>query len=474
MEKLKTAMGSRRLIDCRESIGSKKVDQNVATAVGYVFIYLRSLCENWETSSYSTPHEKIIRDFNYFLFSGEYNINHLEILSKAAADLEDKYLDHIQDLLNYYKRKLKDSDKYDSIEMIGDKYDCEDINFKTSIFVYFICLNLANSTSLSSEKKAEFFIQKEFNDWDLESIDQNSFWGIWWFIDQKNSESEMSIAELKRNKTGDLSGPIMAEMNDGVFTINKRSGEKIIFGKNEFSLGDEDNQKAIHKNSRNKILTRWSAFRNRDKSLDKGIKGSEIQRIINLEKSLYDESLAKRKEGNLSIGKVVRHSLGLIIAECLNQFMTLYIRKERVGLKNNSIQDYEDKIWVLTSAIFGYYINFYREHFYLDVDKDKALGLKLCKQLDEGKNYLEEIGDENGILPLWLCAKHFPEDFKKGLMHLKKINMEISYCRQPKLMDLHGDKINFQHNDFVYFINGISSGLLYPDIFGTFPVPSKY
>ena len=147
---------------------------------------------------------------------------HSEILQrnfeKLISEFEEIKSDHLLFVIDSEIHKI-----YGDWTKLLQKIDSKNISY------YVTNSGESAKTMVEYEKMTEFFIQKEFNDWDLESIDQNSFWGIWWFIDQKNSESEMSIAELKRNKTGDLSGPIMAEMNDGVFTINKRQSIKPIF-----------------------------------------------------------------------------------------------------------------------------------------------------------------------------------------------------------------------------------------------------
>ena len=62
--------------------------------------------EYWEFDAYENPSEKIIRDFNEYLFSRNYSPNIISFLSLNVAFLKDSDLIKFNSILNYYDSKM--------------------------------------------------------------------------------------------------------------------------------------------------------------------------------------------------------------------------------------------------------------------------------------------------------------------------------------------------------------------------------
>ena len=62
--------------------------------------------EYWEFDAYEYPSEKIIRDFNEYLFSRNYSQNIISFLAWNVACLKDPDLIKFNSLLNYYDSKM--------------------------------------------------------------------------------------------------------------------------------------------------------------------------------------------------------------------------------------------------------------------------------------------------------------------------------------------------------------------------------
>ena len=71
-----------------------------------VIIDFKQLMEYWEFDNYENPSRKIIRDFNEFLFSGNYQPNIIFFLAWNIACLKNSDLIKFNSLLNYYDSKM--------------------------------------------------------------------------------------------------------------------------------------------------------------------------------------------------------------------------------------------------------------------------------------------------------------------------------------------------------------------------------
>ena len=71
-----------------------------------VILDFKYFMEYWEFDAYENPSEKIIRDFNEYLFSGNYSPNIISFLAWNVACLKDSDLIKFNSLLNYYDSKM--------------------------------------------------------------------------------------------------------------------------------------------------------------------------------------------------------------------------------------------------------------------------------------------------------------------------------------------------------------------------------
>ena len=67
-----------------------------------LFIDLRFLIDNWNPEVKDLPPEKVIRDFNLFLFSGKYDLFVTHTLAITVSYLDEKRLGIFTSILNYY------------------------------------------------------------------------------------------------------------------------------------------------------------------------------------------------------------------------------------------------------------------------------------------------------------------------------------------------------------------------------------
>ena len=71
-----------------------------------VILDFKYFIEYWEFDAYENPSEKIIRDFNEYLFSGNYSPNIISFLAWNVACLKDSDLIKFNSLLNFYDSKM--------------------------------------------------------------------------------------------------------------------------------------------------------------------------------------------------------------------------------------------------------------------------------------------------------------------------------------------------------------------------------
>ncbi len=71
-----------------------------------VILDFKYFMEYWEFDAYENPSEKIIRDFNEYLFSRNYSPNVISFLAWNVACLKDFDLIKFNSLLNYYDSKM--------------------------------------------------------------------------------------------------------------------------------------------------------------------------------------------------------------------------------------------------------------------------------------------------------------------------------------------------------------------------------
>ncbi len=67
-----------------------------------LFIDLTFLVDTWNPEVKDLPPEKVIRDFNVFLFSGKYDLFVTNTLANTISHLDDKKIETFSSLLNYY------------------------------------------------------------------------------------------------------------------------------------------------------------------------------------------------------------------------------------------------------------------------------------------------------------------------------------------------------------------------------------
>ena len=98
MDRLKEKMGSLTISEVGSSANNE--------IRGVVFDF-GVLMDNWNTEVKDLPPEKVIRDFNYYLFSGLYQQNVTSILALGVPRLSAEKLDKFSTLLNFYHLTLK-------------------------------------------------------------------------------------------------------------------------------------------------------------------------------------------------------------------------------------------------------------------------------------------------------------------------------------------------------------------------------
>tara|TARA_Y100001978_G_C23484561_1_gene333285 strand:+ start:122 stop:628 length:507 start_codon:yes stop_codon:yes gene_type:complete len=71
-----------------------------------VILDFKYFMEYWEFDAYQNPSEKIIREFNEYLFSSNYHSNVISFQAWNVACLRDSELIKFNSLLNYYDSKM--------------------------------------------------------------------------------------------------------------------------------------------------------------------------------------------------------------------------------------------------------------------------------------------------------------------------------------------------------------------------------
>ena len=108
MERLRAKLGN---LDIKEI--------NAGNEISAVMTDLSLLMGNWIAEADGSPPEKVIRDFNEYLFSGKYGINHIKVLAYAAAYMDDESIKDFSSLITYYDKNLgKEDDSFQKMRAI--------------------------------------------------------------------------------------------------------------------------------------------------------------------------------------------------------------------------------------------------------------------------------------------------------------------------------------------------------------------
>lgn len=479
---LVNALGTRRLSECKNTNG---LDQTVTTALGFVIINYEKLLNTWDTHPSLTPPDKIIRDFNKYFFSEDYKFNHLEALAIGLTlEAKTQYLKYMVSLLCYYKRKFDEFEGKEDVLINNFSVDRFDMELRLSLFVSRFCNHLSIALDKDELPKNEKELIKRFidgtcDDWGIRINYGRIKWGIWWFIDQKYSDAQKTLAQVNREKLGDYSGYSKAEMNNGTLTVlDLVSGKTTVFNEDDFCLENNKSQYQNHLINKEKLDDRWDNFAQSDFSSDSKNKqelAKEIERVHYLEMECYSraykayEDVRRKSEGN--IGKVIRIASALTLSECINQFVTYYIRNEKVSYSDEKV-NFENRLLILALAINGYYLNFYRDFFIFDDDTENLLGTNFCREIDPKTTYSQEFLKKETTLPIWALSKRYPKEFEESLNFLKKFNTLIYYT-SGSTFDLYSEKRSLHNDEFRRFISGINSGFLQPYLGWRYPIPMK-
>ena len=489
VERLFKALGNKRFRNIKEFdfIG----ESNVKNGLQRVSASFKSLTKYWERGAFNgvtrIPPSKILRDFNKYLFSQERTLNQIEVLAYGIywschyPPKSDDELKYIDDLLEFYKNKLNEfeREKGDIFKINNEILSIGRVKQNLFLFANCFCFRLIQGKdSVYSEKIIEGFVERQIENWGLKYPSHENFseltWGITWFIDIPNSEENFSIAELKRKKLGTHSDFFKAEVSaltggNFIFTDLLTNEEKII-EKDEFPLGDDEMQISRYRYRCSTYINRYDNFfiAHKDKesyflkTLENSkypeLKLSELTNIINLEREIFDEALSKMSNKEIFTHQVFQYVTAVIIAECLNRYLTIFIRQEKIKNEEN-IGKYYAKLNILSSAIIGYFVNFNREFFSFDYEHKEFLDPILCKELSKETNYMKEMANEESVLPSRILWENFPEEFEKAIKHLREFNIQCNFLNVVGTYQ--GKSVDLQSNDFNVFISNFDNDWIY-------------
>lgn len=486
VERLFKALGNKRLKNIKEF--DFMDESNVKNGLQGVSASFKSLTKYWESGNFNgltrIPPPKIIRDFNKYLFSQERTYNQIEVLAYGIyyschyPPKSNDELKYIEDLLGFYKNKLNEfeREKGDIFKINNEILSIGRVKNNLFLFANCFCFRLIQGKdSFYSEKIIEGFIERQIDNWGLKYPSHENFreltWGIAWFIDIPNSEENFSIAELKRKKLGTHSDFFKAELNGGnlIFTDFLTNEEKII-EKDEFPLGDDEMQISRYRYRCSTYSNRYDNYfinvEDKESPFLKTLKNSkysefklsELTNIINLEREIFDEALSKMSNKEIFTHQVFQYVTAGIISECLNRYLTIFIRQEKIKNEEN-IGKYYVKLNILSSAIVGYFVNFNREFFTFDYEHQEFLDPILCKELSKETNYMKEMANEESVLPARVLWEHFPEEFEKATKNLREFNIQCNFLNAVGTYQ--GKSVDLKSNDFEVFISNFDNDWIY-------------
>ena len=155
-----------------------EVNSNKQRYMRQIVIDFGFLIEHWEIEN-NNPSKKIIRDFNEYLFSGNYGSNFSFFIAWMIARLPDKDLVKFNMLLNYYNSNLKFND-YEKEWIIVSNFIKDIIHHITK----------AGEVEFSTKKYRDNFININSDIWFKEKS-----------LDKKSSEEEKSLPSSENLKT---------------------------------------------------------------------------------------------------------------------------------------------------------------------------------------------------------------------------------------------------------------------------------
>ena len=155
-----------------------EVNSNKQRYMRQIVIDFGFLIEHWEIEN-NNPSKKIIRDFNEYLFSGNYSSHFSFFIAWMIARLPDKDLVKFNMLLNYYNSNLKFND-YEKEWIIVSNFIKDIIHHITK----------AGEVEFSTKKYRDNFININSDIWFKEKS-----------LDKKSSEEEKSLPSSKNLKT---------------------------------------------------------------------------------------------------------------------------------------------------------------------------------------------------------------------------------------------------------------------------------
>ena len=155
-----------------------EVNSNKQRYMRQIVIDFGFLIEHWEIEN-NNPSEKIIRDFNEYLFSGNYGSNISFFIAWMIARLPDKDLVKFNMLLNYYNSNLKFND-YEKEWIIVS-------NFVKDIIHH---IKKAGEVEFSTKNYRDNFLNINSDIWFKEK-----------YLDKKSSEEEKSLPSSENLET---------------------------------------------------------------------------------------------------------------------------------------------------------------------------------------------------------------------------------------------------------------------------------
>ena len=155
-----------------------EVNSNKQRYMRQIVIDFGFLIEHWEIEN-NNPSKKIIRDFNEYLFSGNYSSHFSFFIAWMIARLPDKDLVKFNMLLNYYNSNLKFND-YEKEWIIVSNFIKDIIHHITK----------AGEVEFSTKKYRDNFININSDIWFKEKS-----------LDKKSSEEEKSLPSSENLKT---------------------------------------------------------------------------------------------------------------------------------------------------------------------------------------------------------------------------------------------------------------------------------
>ncbi len=157
----------------RDKIGSRPaIDQSCTPIILAISTSLQVLTANWITKDIGdckVPEDyipgKVLRDFNNYFFSGNFQSNHTDVLAQAMAYLENEKLLNILSLFVYYHKKFQPPEVYKKERNIIREF----------IRVLFDQLEIAGESKPTPSEFEEETKNRLAKNWGIDNSYQDSF-----------------------------------------------------------------------------------------------------------------------------------------------------------------------------------------------------------------------------------------------------------------------------------------------------------